>query len=165
MASKNKKKINILVSNYNNKTKEEIVQVNIYKYMYIYYISYYINILLYIYIYIYILNIYRLCDSLFLHRDLPPTDKIDLIQSYENEESFTEVSTERELKPRHLRSVCLVSYSQTEFKNTPSREISIETGAQFYLYQYCLLPHSLSSALHFFPPFSCFRCSGLVSWV
>ena len=54
MASKNKKKINILVSNYNNKTKEEIVQVNIYKYMYIYYISYYINILLYIYIYIYI---------------------------------------------------------------------------------------------------------------
>ena len=148
MASKNKKKINILVSNYNNKTKEEIVQVNIYTY-----------------IYIYILNIYRLCDSLFLHRDLPPTDKIDLIQSYENEESFTEVSTERELKPRHLRSVCLVSYSQTEFKNTPSREISIETGAQFYLYQYCLLPHSLSSALHFFPPFSCFRCSGLVSWV
>ena len=58
---------------------------------------------------------------------------MDLIQSYESEESFTEVSTGRELKPRQLRSVYLVTYSQADFKKFPSREIFAETvAAQFF---------------------------------
>ena len=57
---------------------------------------------------------------------------MDLIQSYESEESFTEVSTERELKPTQFRSVYLVTYSQAEFKKFPSKEIFAETVPQFF---------------------------------
>ena len=57
---------------------------------------------------------------------------MDLIQNYESEESFTEVSTERELKPRQLRSVYLVTYSQADIKKFPSREIFAETVAQLF---------------------------------
>ena len=57
---------------------------------------------------------------------------MDLIQSYESEESFTEVSTEPELKPRQLRSVYLVTYSQADLKKFASREIFAETVAQFF---------------------------------
>ena len=56
---------------------------------------------------------------------------MDLIQSYESEESFTEVSIERELKPRQLRSVYLLSCSQADFKKFPSTEVFPETVAQF----------------------------------
>ena len=41
---------------------------------------------------------------------------MDLIQSYESEESFTEVPIELELKPKQLRSVYLVTYSQADLK-------------------------------------------------
>ena len=56
---------------------------------------------------------------------------MDLIQSYESEERFTETSTERELKPRQLRSVYLVTYSQADFKKFPSREIFAETDKRW----------------------------------
>ena len=57
---------------------------------------------------------------------------MDLLQSYESEESFAEVSTERELKPTQFRSVYLVTYSQAEFKKFPSKEIFAETVPQFF---------------------------------
>jgi len=77
-------------------------------------------------------TIYKCCVSLYLHRNIPSLYKMDLIQNYASEESFTEVSNDCELKPRQLRSVYLVTYSQADLEKFPSRAIFAETVANFF---------------------------------
>ena len=67
------------------------------------------------------------------HRKQQPLYKMELIQNYNSEESFVEPETsDRGLKPRRVRSVYLVTYSQANLEKFPSRSLFADTVAKLF---------------------------------